>query len=176
MPSRRRSPLFKVSRIFFVEGDRLPFTKSSLQDMRELVSSKKSDTRSEAPYSRETESYSASRVVPSAILARRPVQRDAITGLNTTSDGEGTRQCKINLSRRCSQQESESKVRFEVNSAPVLCTCSLSPLDSAGSFFGQSSFARHALVQATSCVKVTQDVDRARLAALAPLGCGLGTG
>ncbi|GAA5830672.1 hypothetical protein JCM3766R1_003380 [Sporobolomyces carnicolor] len=45
-----------------------------------------------------------------------------------------------------------------------------------GSFFGQSSFARHALVQATSCVKVTQDVDRARLAALAPLGCGLGTG
>ncbi|GAA5970856.1 hypothetical protein JCM3765_006105 [Sporobolomyces pararoseus] len=45
-----------------------------------------------------------------------------------------------------------------------------------GSFFGQSSFARHALVQASSCVKVAKDVALESLAAFAPAGCGLQTG
>ncbi|GAA5910402.1 NAD(P)-dependent alcohol dehydrogenase [Sporobolomyces salmoneus] len=45
-----------------------------------------------------------------------------------------------------------------------------------GSFFGQSSFARHALVQASSCVKISQDVDLETFATFAPLGCGLQTG
>jgi aryl-alcohol dehydrogenase len=40
-------------------------------------------------------------------------------------------------------------------------------------FFGQSSFARLALVGESSCVKVDPSTD---LAALAPLGCGLQTG
>ncbi|GAA5868180.1 hypothetical protein JCM1840_006172 [Sporobolomyces johnsonii] len=42
-----------------------------------------------------------------------------------------------------------------------------------GAFFGQSSFARHCLVQESSCVKVPSGTD---LTTLAPLGCGLGTG
>ena len=45
------------------------------------------------------------------------------------------------------------------------------PVD--GSFFGQSSFGRHALVKEVSCVVVPEDTD-AKL--LAPLGCGLQTG
>ena len=40
-------------------------------------------------------------------------------------------------------------------------------------FFGQSSFARHALVHRTSLVKVPPETD---LALLAPLGCGIQTG
>ncbi|ORY87418.1 alcohol dehydrogenase [Leucosporidium creatinivorum] len=42
-----------------------------------------------------------------------------------------------------------------------------------GTFFGQSSFARHAVVQESSCVKVPEGTD---LVTLAPLGCGLQTG
>ncbi|WP_322936594.1 NAD(P)-dependent alcohol dehydrogenase [Nocardioides bizhenqiangii] len=42
-----------------------------------------------------------------------------------------------------------------------------------GSFFGQSSFARHALAYADNCVVVPQDLD---LALLAPFGCGFQTG
>jgi aryl-alcohol dehydrogenase len=42
-----------------------------------------------------------------------------------------------------------------------------------GHFFGQSSFARHALVDERSLVKVPRD---APLATLAPLGCGIQTG
>jgi aryl-alcohol dehydrogenase len=42
-----------------------------------------------------------------------------------------------------------------------------------GSFFGQSSFASHALASARNVVKVRQDVD---LKLLGPLGCGLLTG
>lgn len=42
-----------------------------------------------------------------------------------------------------------------------------------GHFFGQSSFARHAVVDARSVVKVPQD---APLELLAPLGCGVQTG
>ncbi|GAA6058947.1 hypothetical protein JCM10212_002899 [Sporobolomyces blumeae] len=42
-----------------------------------------------------------------------------------------------------------------------------------GSFFGQSSFARHAVVQASSCVKVPTETD---LVLVSPLGCGLQTG
>lgn len=41
------------------------------------------------------------------------------------------------------------------------------------SFFGQSSFARHAIVHKSSLVRVPQDVD---LGLLAPLGCGIQTG
>ncbi|GAA5851546.1 hypothetical protein JCM8547_001129 [Rhodosporidiobolus lusitaniae] len=43
----------------------------------------------------------------------------------------------------------------------------------AGTFFGQSTLARHALVVETSCVKVPPETD---LVTLAPLGCGLQTG
>jgi aryl-alcohol dehydrogenase len=42
-----------------------------------------------------------------------------------------------------------------------------------GHFFGQSSFASHALVSARSAVKVDEDLD---LAQLAPLGCSVQTG
>ncbi|GAA5875361.1 hypothetical protein JCM16303_000598 [Sporobolomyces ruberrimus] len=42
-----------------------------------------------------------------------------------------------------------------------------------GAFFGQSSFAQHAVVVENSVVKVPTDTD---LVTLAPLGCGLGTG
>ncbi|GAA5959703.1 hypothetical protein JCM21900_001397 [Sporobolomyces salmonicolor] len=42
-----------------------------------------------------------------------------------------------------------------------------------GAFFGQSSFAQHAVVVETSVVKVPSDTD---LVVLAPLGCGLQTG
>ena len=42
-----------------------------------------------------------------------------------------------------------------------------------GSFFGQSSFARHALAYADNCVVVPEDLD---LALLAPFGCGFQTG
>lgn len=42
-----------------------------------------------------------------------------------------------------------------------------------GSFFGQSSFARHALVKESSCVVVPKGTD---VKTLAPLGCGLQTG
>jgi aryl-alcohol dehydrogenase len=42
-----------------------------------------------------------------------------------------------------------------------------------GSFFGQSSFARHALAYVDNCVVVPQDLD---LALLAPFGCGFQTG
>jgi Zn-dependent alcohol dehydrogenase len=42
-----------------------------------------------------------------------------------------------------------------------------------GGFFGQSSFASHAIVQENCLVKVSKDVD---LALLAPLGCGVQTG
>jgi aryl-alcohol dehydrogenase len=42
-----------------------------------------------------------------------------------------------------------------------------------GSFFGQSSFARHALAYADNCVVVPKDLD---LALLAPFGCGFQTG
>ncbi|KAJ9104941.1 hypothetical protein QFC19_003736 [Naganishia cerealis] len=42
-----------------------------------------------------------------------------------------------------------------------------------GAFFGQSSLARMALVNESSCVKVPDDTD---LETLAPLGCGLMTG
>jgi aryl-alcohol dehydrogenase len=42
-----------------------------------------------------------------------------------------------------------------------------------GSFFGQSSFAQHALAYADNCVVVDKDVD---LALLAPYGCGFQTG
>lgn len=41
------------------------------------------------------------------------------------------------------------------------------------SFFGQSSFATHAVVPVTNAVKVDRDVD---LGLLAPLGCGIQTG
>ncbi len=40
-------------------------------------------------------------------------------------------------------------------------------------FFGQSSFATHAVVNQNSCVKVDDDID---LALAAPLGCGIQTG
>ena len=42
-----------------------------------------------------------------------------------------------------------------------------------GSFFGQSSLARHALAYADNCVVVPKDLD---LALLAPFGCGFQTG
>lgn len=42
-----------------------------------------------------------------------------------------------------------------------------------GSFFGQSSFARHALADQRNCVVVDADLD---LALLAPFGCGFQTG
>jgi aryl-alcohol dehydrogenase len=42
-----------------------------------------------------------------------------------------------------------------------------------GSFFGQSSFARHALAYADNCVVVPRELD---LALLAPYGCGFQTG
>ncbi len=42
-----------------------------------------------------------------------------------------------------------------------------------GSFFGQSSFARHALAYADNCVVVPKDLD---LPLLAPFGCGFQTG
>jgi len=42
-----------------------------------------------------------------------------------------------------------------------------------GSFFGQSSFARHALAHADNCVVVPKDLD---LTLLAPFGCGFQTG
>lgn len=42
-----------------------------------------------------------------------------------------------------------------------------------GSFFGQSSFARHVLAYADNCVVVPKDID---LALLAPYGCGFQTG
>jgi aryl-alcohol dehydrogenase len=42
-----------------------------------------------------------------------------------------------------------------------------------GSFFGQSSFARHALADSRNCVVVDADLD---LALLAPFGCGFQTG
>ena len=42
-----------------------------------------------------------------------------------------------------------------------------------GSFFGQSSFARHALAYADNCVVVDKDLD---LTLLAPFGCGFQTG
>ncbi|WP_183096335.1 NAD(P)-dependent alcohol dehydrogenase [Nocardioides stalactiti] len=42
-----------------------------------------------------------------------------------------------------------------------------------GSFFGQSSFARHSLAYADNCVVVPKDLD---LALLAPYGCGFQTG
>jgi aryl-alcohol dehydrogenase len=45
--------------------------------------------------------------------------------------------------------------------------------DVHGHFFGQSSFATHALVSARSAVKVDDDLD---LAQLAPLGCSVQTG
>src|SRR5204862_8031875 len=45
--------------------------------------------------------------------------------------------------------------------------------DLHGHFFGQSSFATHALVSARSAVKVDDDLD---LALLAPLGCSVQTG
>lgn len=43
----------------------------------------------------------------------------------------------------------------------------------AASFFGQSAFARHAVVMESSCVRVPEGTD---LKMLAPLGCGLQTG
>jgi len=42
-----------------------------------------------------------------------------------------------------------------------------------GSFFGQSSFAQHAIAYADNCVVVDKDLD---LALLAPFGCGFQTG
>ncbi|GAA6005935.1 hypothetical protein JCM11491_004065 [Sporobolomyces phaffii] len=45
-----------------------------------------------------------------------------------------------------------------------------------GSFFGQSSFARHALVQASSCTKVPDSIDTSTLPIFAPFGCGIQTG
>jgi Zn-dependent alcohol dehydrogenase len=42
-----------------------------------------------------------------------------------------------------------------------------------GTFFGQSTFAKHALVVENSVVKVPAGTD---LVQLAPLGCGLQTG
>ncbi len=42
-----------------------------------------------------------------------------------------------------------------------------------GSFFGQSSFARHAIAYADNCVVVDKDLDLTRLA---PYGCGFQTG
>ncbi|KAM0786916.1 hypothetical protein ACM66B_002340 [Microbotryomycetes sp. NB124-2] len=42
-----------------------------------------------------------------------------------------------------------------------------------GAFFGQSSFGKHALAKATSCVKVAPGTD---LQSLAPMGCGMQTG
>lgn len=45
--------------------------------------------------------------------------------------------------------------------------------DVYSSFFGQSSFARHAVVNAACLIKVPSD---ANLALLAPLGCGVSTG
>lgn len=45
-----------------------------------------------------------------------------------------------------------------------------------GSFFGQSSFAEHALVNERSVVKVADDLSDDDLAMLAPLGCGVQTG
>jgi aryl-alcohol dehydrogenase len=44
-----------------------------------------------------------------------------------------------------------------------------------GQFFGQSSFAKDSLVNATSCV-VVNDLSDAEMRQLAPLGCGLQTG
>jgi aryl-alcohol dehydrogenase len=46
-------------------------------------------------------------------------------------------------------------------------------INSYGSFFGQSAFAQHAIVNENSIVKVPSDTD---LVSLAPLGCGLQTG
>ncbi|KAM0791406.1 hypothetical protein ACM66B_005867 [Microbotryomycetes sp. NB124-2] len=42
-----------------------------------------------------------------------------------------------------------------------------------GAFFGQSSFSKHTLAKATSCVRVPAETD---LKALAPMGCGMQTG
>jgi aryl-alcohol dehydrogenase len=42
-----------------------------------------------------------------------------------------------------------------------------------GSFFGQSSFAKHAIAYADNCVVIDKDLD---LATLAPYGCGFQTG
>lgn len=52
-------------------------------------------------------------------------------------------------------------------------TFQLCGLSFAGTFFGQSSFGRHAVVVEMSCVKVPKGTD---LTMLAPLGCGLQTG
>jgi len=45
--------------------------------------------------------------------------------------------------------------------------------DVLGGFFGQSSFASHAIVQENCIIKVSKDAD---LALLAPIGCGIQTG
>lgn len=50
---------------------------------------------------------------------------------------------------------------------------STDPSHVLGGFFGQSSFASHAIVQEKCLVKVPKDTD---LALLAPLGCGVQTG
>lgn len=58
-----------------------------------------------------------------------------------------------------------------VQSTPVVKSTSGEPI--AATFFGQSTFARHAVVMESSCVKVAPETD---LEMLAPLGCGLQTG
>ncbi|KAF2802841.1 alcohol dehydrogenase [Mytilinidion resinicola] len=50
---------------------------------------------------------------------------------------------------------------------------STDPSHVLGGFFGQSSFASHAIVQENSLIKVPKDTN---LALLAPLGCGIQTG
>lgn len=58
-----------------------------------------------------------------------------------------------------------------VKDTPVVTSLSGEPI--AATFFGQSTFARHAVVLESSCVVVPNDTD---LKLLAPLGCGLQTG
>lgn len=57
-----------------------------------------------------------------------------------------------------------------VRRRPLVAPISRDGQELGGHFFGQSSFASHALVDARSVVKVAPD---APLELLAPLGCGV---
>ncbi|GAA5936633.1 NAD(P)-dependent alcohol dehydrogenase [Sporobolomyces koalae] len=83
--------------------------------------------------------------------------------------------CSSSRPAGCSSWVEHNFGRRRAKDEPVATTChDGTPLK--GTFFGQSSLARHALVQASSCVKIAKDTPRDTLALYSPLGCGLQTG
>ena len=111
-------------------------------------------------------------VVSVGSAVRRVAPGDSV--LLSFSSCQACAHCEEQHPAACATWTEHNFGRFRnaaVGSAPV--AAGLAGETIAASFFGQSAFARHAVVMESSCVKVPAETD---LKMLAPLGCGLQTG